>query len=182
MSSLTATVSRPRQLGAHDKDHTPASQPTLTHWSSGMVPPAGYLSWLHSPAGDGHREHSACTACGSLCAEALRGASPAWRLTCTAPGPRLMAFPVPTVPSLAHFVTIQPTLKGPARPSIMPFLRTKLAFPKFPQHSVWPSKPSQTKPICGCSHPQGPYTRCPRRLVKLLYAHGVSCMTVHHYS
>lgn len=136
MSSLTATVSRPGQLGAHDKDHTPASQPTLTHWSSGMVPPAGYLSWLHSPAGDGHREHSACTACGSLCAEALRGASPAWRLTCTAPGPRLMAFPVPTVPSLAHFVTIQPTLKGPARPSIMPFLRTKLAFPKFPQHSV----------------------------------------------
>lgn len=56
----------------------------------------------------------------SECAVALHDGSPFLSLVLPVPGPLPMLFPVPTVPSLAYSVTIQPTLKGPATPSIKP--------------------------------------------------------------
>lgn len=86
--------------------------------------------------------------------------------------PRVRAPPSCLLPALCCFlgpwyllssVPTQPTLKGPTWPSIRPFVRTELAFPKFPQHICGSLSLFQTELICGCSHAQGPHTKCSRQ-------------------
>lgn len=94
-----------------------------------MGPPAGLLSVAQA---------GGCTRQSETCSVSALHALPVAPLLlwprvdtpppCLAPWPWLMVFPV----------TVQPTLRGPARPPIKPFLRAKFAFPKFPSPGCAP--------------------------------------------